>query len=229
MKLNINRNKKILLGLGCILALVGFLTFVGKYFNVIEGYAETDLQLLQNLKKSVTDARQMLAMLTDSTYKTVIDSIVNPDNVNKYAKLLKISIDDLIKVINTIFPGTYPVPGPGTCTIEGLTKKEKRKNKAAAAAAAAEAAEAKAEAEAAAAEAAAAAAASDAVINKALKIAIISSDNLINLYKTIETENPIVSKGINNYTPSEKIIWWCTIATGQVYAAIKELKNKQGM
>lgn len=219
--MKLNRNKKILLGLACVS--IGFVLY--KYFgNVVEGYTDTDLQ---TFKRDIDEVILILAILNDKKQQNLITSMTKPENkddhnvenINKYIEMLGTTNNNLIKVINIIFPGTYP----GTIK-EGYTSAaERRRRKREKEEAAAAAAKVKEE------EVAIAATVKNNDINTALKIAITSYDELIKLFKTIYTDNPIVSEGFYSATPPEKIMWWCRFGLDKLFVVITSLKKTQGI
>jgi len=216
-------NKKILLGLGCILAL--FVLY--KYFNVVEGYEDSYLQFLRSqLKQSKGSLDELNKALDDNSTEGELakSKLKNIDNIKEAIKFIKITHDDLRKVANIMFPGTI------FSTIEGMSNAQKMKKKrdaeaAAAKVKAAEAAAAKVKAD----EAAAAEAEKTTAINIALKTAITSSNELISRVKIMHNENPIVSKQMSDFTPTERIILTLLISAGSLIQAIDSLKRRQGM
>jgi len=216
-------NKKILLGLGCILVL--FVLY--KYFNVVEGYEDFYLQMLRNeLKQSKGALDELNKFIDDKSTEGELakSKLKNIDNIKEAIKFIKITHDDLRKVANIMFPGTI------FSTIEGMSNAQKMKKKrdaeaAAAKVKAAEAAAAKVKAD----EAAAAEAEKTTAINIALKTAITSSNELISRVKIMHNENPIVSKQMSDFTPTERIILTLLISAGSLIQAIDSLKRRQGM
>ena len=231
--MKLNRNKKILLGLVCVS--IGFALY--KYFNVVEGYEDSYLQMLRNQLQESKRALDALNKVIDdkSTEGELAKSkLKNIDNIKEAIKFIKITHDDLTKVANIMFPGTI------FSTIEGMSaaarKKRKKEEEAAAkvkADVAAAAAAAKVKADVAAAAAAAKVKADEAekttAINIALNTAITSSNELLSRVKIVNNENPIVSKQMSDFTPTERIIFALLISTGSLIQAIESLKRRQGI
>jgi len=230
--MKLNRNKKILIGLGCILAL--FVLY--KYFNVVEGYEDSYLQMLRaELKQSKGSLDNLNKALDDNSTEGELakSKLKNIDKLEETIKFIKITHNDLTKVANIMFPGTI------FSTIEGMSNAQKRKKKRDAEAAAAkvkadeaDAAAAKvkaAEADAAAAKVKAAEAEKTTAINIALKTAITSSNELLTRLNIVFNENPIVSQRLSDYTPTERIIFYLLYSARGLIDAIDSLKRRQGM
>jgi hypothetical protein len=222
-----NMNKKILLGLGCILAL--FVLY--KYFNVVEGYEDSYLQFLRSqLKQSKGSLDELNKALDDNSTEGELakSKLKNIDKLEETIKFIKITHNDLTKVANIMFPGTI------FSTIEGMSNAQKRKKKRDAEAAAAkvkadEAAAAKVEADAAAAKVKAAEAEKTTAINIALKTAITSSNELLTRLNIVINENPIVSQRLSDFTPTDRIIFSLLYSARSLIDAIDSLKRRQGM
>ena len=94
MKLNINRNKKILLGLGCILTL--FVLY--RYFNVVEGLSKNNIFDFNSKMNEITT--QQMYYVTKYGTPEIINAMKTPLNVNKSIDVLKQAITD-VKYIYT--------------------------------------------------------------------------------------------------------------------------------